>query len=154
MSDPLHPVPTKVPARAAIVTIGARAFVKLREFYRALGWPQAVDLEDFAAFGLRGAVLALFPLEKLAADARAEPARPDRGLRVSLAIVVDHREEVDSVIEAVRRAGARITKEPIDSPLFEGRSAYFADPEDNYWEVVWAPEDNGVVAAVRRATGP
>lgn len=153
MSDPVRPAAAEIPARAAVITLGARTFSKLRDFYRGLGWPLVVDTDDFAAFGLRGAVLAIFPLEKLAADAQAEPGRPDRGLRLSLAIVVDRPEQVDTVIESVRGAGARITKEPIDSPLFEGRSAYFADPEDNYWEVVWAPEDNGIVAAVRRATG-
>ncbi len=31
--------------------------------------------------------------------------------------------------------------------------AYFADPEDNYWEIAWAPRDNPIVAAARRAAG-
>jgi catechol 2,3-dioxygenase-like lactoylglutathione lyase family enzyme len=140
-----------IPAQAGVVTLGARDFGKLRDFYCGLGWPQAVDQEDFAAFALRGAVLGIFPIEKLAADAKAVAARPDGGLRFSLAIVVDRREEVDAVIASIRGAGGRITKEPVDSTLFHGRSAYFADPEDNYWEVVWAPEANGVVAAARRA---
>lgn len=152
MSDPVRNA-ANIPAQAAVVTLGARRFAELRDFYRGLGWPLAVDLDDFAAFGLRGAVLAIFPLDKLAADAKVQAGGPDRGLRLSLAIVVDRREQVDAVIESLRRAGARITKEPVDSDLFEGRSAYFADPEDNYWEVVWAAEDNGIVAAVRRATG-
>ena len=26
-----------------------------------------------------------------------------------------------------------------------------ADPEDNYWEIAWAPGDNAIVAAARRA---
>jgi hypothetical protein len=34
--------------------------------------------DDFCAFELRGAVLALFPVEKLAADGRAAP-EPGRG---------------------------------------------------------------------------
>jgi catechol 2,3-dioxygenase-like lactoylglutathione lyase family enzyme len=144
-------VPGVIPAFAAVVTFGARNFVALRDFYRGLGWPVAVDMEDFVAFALRGAVLGIFPVEKLAADANVEPARPDHGLRFALAIVVDRREQVDAVIGSIRAAGGRITKEPVDAVLFEGRSAYFADPEDNYWEVVWAPDTNGVVAAVRRA---
>ena len=35
----------------------------------------------------------------------------------------------------------------------QGRDAYFADPEGNYWEVAWAAEDNPVTAAARRAAG-
>ena len=40
-----------------------------------------------------------------------------------------------------------------DAEFFEGRDAYFADPEGNYWEVAWAAEDNPVTAAARRAAG-
>jgi hypothetical protein len=35
------------------------------------------------------------------------------------------------------RAGAVVTKRPGDPVEFEGRNAYFADPEENYWEVVY-----------------
>jgi hypothetical protein len=46
-----------------------------------------------------------------------------------------------------------VTKEPTDAEFFEGRDAYFADPEGNYWEIAWARADNPVVAAARRAAG-
>jgi hypothetical protein len=46
-----------------------------------------------------------------------------------------------------------VTKEPTDAEFFEGRDAYFADPEGNYWEVAWAARDNPVTAAARRAAG-
>jgi uncharacterized glyoxalase superfamily protein PhnB len=32
-----------------------------------------------------------------------------------------------------------------------GRSGYFTDPEDNYWEVAWVPQDTKVAQAVRQA---
>jgi uncharacterized protein len=141
-----------IPAKLSVVTLGARDLDGLRDFYRGLGWNAVVSLDDFAAFEMRGAVLALFPVDKLAADGRVEPAPPERGIGFSLAINVDRREHVDEVIETAREAGARITKEPVDAEGFEGRSAYFADPEDNYWEVVYLA--GGVVAeTVRRATG-
>jgi predicted enzyme related to lactoylglutathione lyase len=38
----------------------------------------------------------------------------------------------------VRAAGGSIVKEPIDA-VWGGRSAYFADPEGNLWEVAWMP---------------
>jgi predicted lactoylglutathione lyase len=44
-----------------------------------------------------------------------------------------------------------VTKEPTDAEFFEGRDAYFADPEGNCWEIAWAPDTNPVVAAARRA---
>ncbi len=36
--------------------------------------------------------------------------------------------------------------------FFTGRSAYLADPEGNYFEIVWADEpDNPIVASARGA---
>ncbi len=142
-----------VPAAVHVVTLGARDLGKLRAFYRRLGWSLAVDLDDFAAFQTAGAVLALFPLERLAADGRAQSAAPERGMRgFSLAIVVTSAQEVDEVIAAVREAGGRITKEPVAAEEFEGRSAYFADPEDNFWEVAFVPAESRTAAAIRHAT--
>lgn len=46
-----------------------------------------------------------------------------------------------------------MTKEPTDAEFFEGRDAYFADPEGNYWEVAWGASENPVTAAARRAAG-
>jgi predicted lactoylglutathione lyase len=66
---------------------------------------------------------------------------------------VDSPEEVDELAERVRRAGGTLTKEPVDAEFFVGRDAYFSDPEGNYWEIAWAPPDNPVVAASRRAAG-
>ena len=63
----------------------------------------------------------------------------DTGIRFTIGIMVDHRDEVDRLAEVVRESGGRLTKEPVDAEFFEGRSAYFADPEDNYWEIAWAP---------------
>ncbi len=40
------------------------------------------------------------------------------------------------IIAAVGEAGAVVTK-PGDPVEFKGRNAYFADPEQNYWEVVY-----------------
>jgi predicted lactoylglutathione lyase len=83
-------------------------------------------------------LLAVFALSDLAADAGATANAPETGLRgFTLAINVTSRDEVDSTIEIVRSCGGRITKEAVEATLFDGRSAYFADPEDNYWEVVY-----------------
>jgi len=138
---------------ANTITLGVRDFDAQRDFYRNLGWSQAFDSDDFTVFELGGALLALFPLEKLAADAHAQPETAGGGIRSSVIISVDDPAQVDELVERARQAGARVTKEPVAAEFFDGRDAYFADPEDNFWEVAWAPRDNPVVVAARRAAG-
>jgi catechol 2,3-dioxygenase-like lactoylglutathione lyase family enzyme len=129
-----------IPARITVATLGAHDMAAMRAFYRSLGWREKDGSSDgFASFLLEGAILALFPFEHLAADGHVEaPARTTGFRGTTLAINVESREEVDAVIAELRAAGATITKEPEDA-LWGGRSSYFADPEGNLWEVVWAP---------------
>jgi catechol 2,3-dioxygenase-like lactoylglutathione lyase family enzyme len=138
---------------ANVITLGARDLPLLRDCYRRLGWPRVIDDEDFAAFELRGAVLALFPVDKLAADGRGEPESGRGGIRFTIGAIVDSAQAVDELTELMRQAGGRVTKEPVAAEFFEGRSAYIADPEGNYWEIAWAGADNAVVAAARRSAG-
>lgn len=129
-----------IPARVSIVTIGTRDFAAMREFYAGIGWRDLYDgPDDFAMLDTGGAVLALWPHEQLAADANV-PANPpaDAFRGVALALNVDTREQVDAVIAELRAKGATITREPEDA-AWGGRSAYFADPEGNAWEVAWNP---------------
>jgi len=141
------------PPLANIVTLGVRDFGAQRDFYRRLGWPKAFDSDDFVVFELRGALLALFPVDKLAIDARAEPETGSSRIRFAIIISVDSPDEVDQLADSVRQAGGTLTKEPADAEFFAGRDAYFADPEGNYWEIAWASGDNPVSAAARRAAG-
>ena len=141
------------PLLANIITLGVRNFAAQRDFYRRLAWSLAFDSEDFAVFELRGALLALFPIDKLASDAHAQPEPGHGGIRFSIIISVDTPEEVDALAARVRQAGGTLTKDPVDAEFFVGRDAYFADPEGNYWEIACAPPNNPVVAASRRAAG-
>ena len=141
------------PPLANIVTLGVRNFDAQRDFYRRLGWPQAFDSDDFAVFELRGALLALFPFDKLATDAHAQPEPGRGGIRFSIIISVDKPEDVDELAARVRQAGGKVTKDPVDAEFFVGRDAYFTDPEGNYWEIACAPPNNPVVSASRRAAG-
>ena len=141
------------PPLANIVTLGVQNFDAQRAFYRRLGWPQAFDSDDFAVFELRGALLALFPVDKLAADAHARPEPGRGGIRFSIIIGVDEPEDVDELAARVRQAGGKLTKDPVDAEFFKGRDAYFADPEGNFWEIACAAPDNPVVSASRRAAG-
>ena len=136
---------------ANVITLGARDLPTLRDFYLRLGWPQAADQDDYAAFELGGTVLALFPVDKLAADGRSQPERGHGGIRFTIGVIVDRPDDVDALARRARESGGRVTKEPVDAEFFEGRSAYVTDPEGNYWEIAWAPPENAIVAAARRA---
>jgi uncharacterized protein len=138
---------------ANTITLGVQDLPRERAFYEALGWPIVFDDDDFVAFELGGAVLSLFPVEKLAVDARAEPEVGHGGIRFSVIISVDTPEAVDELAEQVRAAGGTMTKPPVEPEFFDGRDAYFADPEGNFWEIAYAPPDNPVVIASRRAAG-
>jgi len=109
-------------------------------------------LRKFAAFHLGGVFLALFPIAELARDGNTKPEPGTGGIRFTIGIMVDAADEVDRLTDQMRQAGARVTKEPIDAEFFTGRSAYLADPEGNYFEIVWADEpDNPIVASARGA---
>lgn len=138
---------------ANVLTLGVSDFAAQRNFYRALGWQHAFDSDDFTVFELRGALLALFPVDKLATDARTAPEVGHGGIRFSVIIQVDSPEDVDELAHRVLAAGGSLSKEPVDAEFFEGRDAYFSDPEGNFWEIAWAASDNPVGAAARRAAG-
>jgi uncharacterized protein len=139
------------PPLANTVTLGVQDFSRERDFYQRLGWPAVFDSDGFAVFPLRGAVLALFQLDRLARDARTQAGPASAGIRSAVIITVDRPGEVDELARRARAAGATLTKAPADAEFFEGRDACFADPEGNYWEIAWASDTNPVVAAARRA---
>jgi catechol 2,3-dioxygenase-like lactoylglutathione lyase family enzyme len=125
-------------AQLNVVTLGVRDLPRLRDFYTALGWEVAIEADDFCAFRLGGVFLGLFPWDRLAADGQTRAAPRVDGMRgFSLGINVERPEQVDEIIAAVEKAGAVVTKPPGDPIEFKGRNAYFADPEENYWEVVY-----------------
>jgi catechol 2,3-dioxygenase-like lactoylglutathione lyase family enzyme len=140
-----------VPARVSLVTVGTQDFAAMKAFYRSLGWEEAMTGDDFVVFKTGGALLALFSLDELVKDANVTtPVATDGFKGVTLAINVEERDKVDEVINGVKAAGARILKEPVDA-FWGGRTAYFADPENNVWEVAWLPgssfdERGGLIA--------
>jgi uncharacterized protein len=139
-----------IPARVTVITLGARDLPALRAFYTGLGWELAIEGDDFCAFATRGAVLTIYPRASLAADANTTEAPPNDGVAMSIAINVDERDQVDTAIEGLRAAGARILTEPEDAE-WGGRFSYWADPENNVWEVAWVPPGNAMADAIRAA---
>ena len=128
-----------VPSRLSIVTVGARDLPALRSFYERLGWVTNTSAGDFAAFPLGGAVFTIYEIAKLAEEAGGlEVPAPGTFNGVTLAINVDKREGVDAAIDGAQAAGATLGAAPTDRE-WGGRSGYFADPENNVWEVAWLP---------------
>ena len=129
-----------VPPRISLVTLGAYDLPALRRFYEALGWPAAEGSDDsFTRFDLGGAFLALYGAKDLAGEANKPTPAPTDGFRgFTLCLNVETAEMVDAAFEDARRAGARVLAEPVARD-WGGRSAYFADPEGNAWEIAWVP---------------
>ena len=130
-----------IPQRLSVLTLGALDLPRLRTFYEALGWvPRSGSNDEFTAFLAGGAILALYPRHLLQAEAAPDLAAPDteawNGL--TLALNVQDRAEVDVVFDQAVAAGARPIAAPQDRE-WGGRSAYIADPENNRWEIAWAP---------------
>jgi predicted enzyme related to lactoylglutathione lyase len=129
-----------VPQRVSLLTIGAYNLPALRSFYKALGWEETeISSDSYAVFKTAGVLLSLFPIEELAKDAGVElSTSPETYRPVTFAINVEEPALVDSTIEQIRKAGGKILREPSDA-FWGGRTAYFADPEKNLWEVAWNP---------------
>ncbi len=128
-----------IPSRLSVVSVGAHDVATLRAFYERLGWSTTSPEGDFAAFPLGGAVLGLYDAAALAEEVGGgEPPPPGAYKGVTLACNVERKEQVDGALAAARDAGATLLAEPVDRD-WGGRSAYFADPEGNAWEIAWLP---------------
>ena len=122
-----------------IVTLGVRDFEKSRKFYsEILGWKTSSNSNDDIAFFQAGSVvLALYPREKLAEDAVISPEGSGFS-GFTLAYNARSESEVDEIIADLKSKGVKIVKEP-QKVFWGGYSSYFADPDDNRWEVAYNP---------------
>jgi hypothetical protein len=125
--------------RISFITLGVSDFERSVKFYRdGLGFPlSSASKGDVAFFKTGGVVLALYPTDKLAEDAKV-PADGSGFRGVTLAHNVRSREEVSNVLSLAEAAGGRITKSAQDT-FWGGHGGYFADPDGHLWEVVWNP---------------
>lgn len=110
---------------------------ELRRFYVGLGWSEVPGSDDnWSGFLLGGVLLALYPLDALAAEAAPDLPSTAGFAGMTLACNVDSEDQVDAVFAAAVAAGATPVAEPVTRD-WGGRSAYFADPEGNRWEIAW-----------------
>ncbi len=123
--------------RLSLVTLGVSDLPRARAFYEGLGWhTRAKPDDDVVFFQAGGMIVALWDRAKLAQDSRVEDGGGWGG--VTLAHNVRSSDEVDSVIEQARSAGANIAREPGET-FWGGYSGLFIDPDGHPWEVAQNP---------------
>jgi predicted lactoylglutathione lyase len=125
--------------RLNIVTLGVKDLNISRDFYeKALGWQATKNSDDkIVFFNHGGIVLGLYPLDKLAEDATVTKERSGFS-GVTLALNLDSKEQVAELYKTIIEKGGKALVEPRDT-FWGGYDAYFADPDDNTWEIAWAP---------------
>jgi len=130
------------------LTIGVADLNKMKNFYvEKFNWTTLKDSDGIVFFKLNGFILALFPVEELAADIGI--TNDGKGFkRVTLAINCRSEKEVDNLFEDLKQKGVKIIKQP-EKVFWGGYSGYIADVEDNYWEIAYNPflelDDEGSV---------
>ena len=123
--------------RVSLVTLGVADYERAKQFYEAVGWSAALDIEETAFFQANGVILVLWGRDKLADDMGI----PDDGGRwsgIALAHNVGSKEEVHSVIEQARSNGAEITREPAET-FYGGYAGAFRDLDGHAWEIAHNP---------------
>jgi predicted lactoylglutathione lyase len=140
------------PARFTVVTLGVSDVRASARFYEALGFVRKMHAtgDVVAFFQTGGTVLALYPWDKLAADAQVpDQPRPQAFRGVTLAWNCSSEAEVDRAMAHAVAVGGRLVK-PAQRTSYGGYGGYFADPDDHLWEIVVAPGisvmDSGLLA--------
>lgn len=135
------------------ICLGVRNMEKAIQFYRdRLGFQteEKDNSPKVVFFNTPGTKFELFPLDLLAEDISEKvPPKISGGFGgITLAYNVEHKEDVEKIIEVARTAGAKIVKEP-QEVFWGGYHAYFSDLDGYYWEVAWGPDfkfdDNGML---------
>jgi uncharacterized protein len=131
--------------RLSLVTLGVSDLDRAREFYESLGWQRGDDNDDVVFFQTGGLIVGLWDRTALAEDSAVEDSGGWGG--VTLALNVRSPEEVDTVLEEARRAGAVIGRSGAET-FWGGYSGVFVDPDGHPWEVAhnpfWTITDDGL----------
>jgi uncharacterized glyoxalase superfamily protein PhnB len=115
--------------RLSIITLGVNDIQKSYNFYsKIVEFSSKKGIEgEIEFFNLHHLALALYLKDKLALDA-CVPEDGNGFSGVTLAHNVKSKCEVDEIIEKLRKAGVKNTKEPQDT-FWGGDDAYFQDPD-------------------------
>jgi uncharacterized glyoxalase superfamily protein PhnB len=130
---------TAAPA-LTIVTLGVSDVGASRAFYeQGLGFRVSKSSAgDIVFMHAGGVVLALYPHDELAKDARTTTDKHDGFRGVTLAWNVASEKAVDTALARAKKSGAAILK-PAEKAFWGGYSGYFADRDGHAWEVAHNP---------------
>ncbi len=125
--------------RLSIITLGVADLKTSRAFYDALGWEVASEeqADQIVAYDLIGMTLCVYPLDKLAEDAKIE-VQSQKYSTITLAYNVQSEKLVDDMLAQAVRAGGKLVK-GAEKTFWGGYSGYFADSDGNLWEVAFNP---------------
>ena len=131
--------------RISVVTLGVADLEVSLAFYRdGLGLStEGIVGREFehgavAFFELSGGLkLAIWAQDDIAYDTGL-PKHAASSTAFTVGHNVLHREEVDEIMSAARRAGAEIIKAAQET-FYGGYAGYFRDPDGHLWEIVWNP---------------
>ncbi len=128
------------PQRINYITLGARDMATLRAFYAGVGWSERPGSSDeFATYEAGTTLLALYPIGQLGEEAAPGERSPESGWKgFTLGINLESTRAVDDTFQSAVALGARPVVAPV-TRAWGGYSGYFSDPEDNRWEITWAP---------------
>lgn len=123
--------------RISLITLGVEDLDRSRTFYERLDW-RGQELEETVFFQAGSIAVVLWSRQKLAADCGLsdEPRGAFDGF--ALAHNVRSAAEVDDVLTAAERAGAKITR-PASRTFYGGYAGVFLDPDGHAWEIAHNP---------------
>ena len=125
--------------RVTIIGIGVSDLKTLTAFYEdKFNWTKTKSSTDtISFFQLNGILLNLYPRTELAKDAGV--SSEGSGFKgFTLAYNTRSKQEVDSIINNLKKKGVEIVKEP-QEVFWGGYSSYVADPDGNLWEIAFNP---------------
>jgi hypothetical protein len=133
--------------RLNVITLGVEDVPRAAAFYERLGWEVAFTDGDIVMFQAGPMIISLWSRTKLADDTGVA-APPDGWGGFTLGYAVGGPDEVDDLCDEAARAGATVTRAPVDKPF--GYSGVFADPDGHTWEIAWIKgitrHDDGTVS--------
>ena len=132
--------------RITVITLGVDDLGRSLSFYRdGMGLAtEGIIGEEFehgavAFFDLQsGLKLAIWRRDDIAHDSTVPKGVPSP-TEFTLGHNVNSKDEVDAVMEQATRAGAKVVK-PAQPTFWGGYAAYFLDPDEHLWEVLWNPQ--------------
>ena len=124
----------------SVVTLGVADIERSERFYRdGFGLEHARPPKGLVYFKLEGALLALYPRDRLARYAGVESSPAGGFAGVTLSCNVASRSEVDALTSRAEAAGATVVRAP-EVVSWGGYCAWIADPDHHLWEIVWNPK--------------